>query len=76
MYIPSLIHPPMFVLIHGPLDNFSYFQYENYLGEIKKSIKSVKYPLHEVFNRIIEKQNILYGKHPPQLFSQSPASAY
>jgi len=71
--VHSLIHLPMFVLIHGPLDNFSCFQYENYLGDIKKSIKSIKYPLQEIFNRIIEKQNILYGKLPPQLFSQSPA---
>jgi len=63
----------MFVLIHGPLDNFNCFQYENYLGDIKKSIKSIIYPLQEVFNRLIEKQNILYGKYPPQLFSQSPA---
>lgn len=43
--VHSLIHLPMFVLKHGPLDNFSCFQYENYLGDIKKSIKSIKYPL-------------------------------
>lgn len=70
--VHSLIHLPMFVLVHGPLDNFSCFKYENYLGDIKKSIKSIKYPLQEIFNRIIEKQNILYGELPPQLFSKNP----
>lgn len=47
---------PISVLIHGPLDNFSCFQYENYLNDIKKSIKSTKYTLQEIFNRIIESE--------------------
>lgn len=55
----SLIHLPRFVLIHGPLDNFSCFRYENYLHELKKSIKYAKYSLQEAFNRILEKQKII-----------------
>lgn len=54
--IHSLIHLPRFVSIHGPLDNFSCFRYENYLHELKKSIKCSKHPLQEAFNRIKEKQ--------------------
>ncbi|CAI6363897.1 unnamed protein product [Macrosiphum euphorbiae] len=54
--VHNLVHLPMFVKIHGSLDNFSCFKYENYLQEIKKSIKSAKYPLPEITNRIIEKQ--------------------
>lgn len=69
--VHSLIHLPMYVLIHGPLDNFSCFRYENYLQEIKKSIKSIKYPLQEIFNRIMEKQSI-DDKLSSQLFSQHP----
>lgn len=61
----------MYVLIHGPLDNFSCFRYENYLQEIKKPIKSIKYPLQEIFNRIMEKQKI-NDKLPSQIFSQHP----
>ncbi|KAF0757010.1 Uncharacterized protein FWK35_00011852 [Aphis craccivora] len=37
----SLIHLPYYVKIHGCLDNFSAFKYENYLGVIKKSILHV-----------------------------------
>lgn len=48
----------MFVKIHGPLDNFSCFCYENYLQEFKKSVKCGQYPIHEIFNRIKEKQKI------------------
>lgn len=55
--VHSLIHLPMYVLIHGPLDNFSCFPYENYLQDIKKSIKSIKYPLQEIYDRIIENTN-------------------
>lgn len=54
--VHSLLHLPMFVKNHGPLDKFSCFKYENYLQEIKFSIKSSKYCLQEVFNRISEKQ--------------------
>ncbi|XP_050434163.1 uncharacterized protein LOC126841626 [Adelges cooleyi] len=57
--VHSLIHLPRYVLIHGPLDNFSCFRYENYLQELKKSIKCAKYPLQEAFNRIKEKQQVI-----------------
>lgn len=56
--VHNLLHLPRFVKIHRPLDNFNCFKYENYLQEIKKSIKSAKYPLQEITNRIKEKQNI------------------
>lgn len=61
----------MYVLIHGPLDNFSCFRYENYLQDLKKSIKSIKYLLQDIFNRIIEKQN-LSDRLPSNLFTQYP----
>ncbi|CAI6343825.1 unnamed protein product [Macrosiphum euphorbiae] len=54
--VHSLLHLPMYVKVHGCLDNFSCFKYENYLQYIKKSVKSAKYPLQEVTNRIMEKQ--------------------
>lgn len=69
--VHSLIHLPMFVLHHGPLDNFSCFKYENYLHDIKKSIKSIKYPLQEIYNRIIEKYKML-NEFPFQLSRQHP----
>jgi len=57
--VHSLIHLPFFTLLHGPLDNFSSFRYENYLQYIKKSIKCIKYPLQEIYNRITEKQQLI-----------------
>lgn len=60
--VHSLLHLPMYVKIHGALDTFSCFKYENYLQELKKTIKCAKYPLQEMYNRIIEKQNIFLSE--------------
>ncbi|CAI6342671.1 unnamed protein product [Macrosiphum euphorbiae] len=68
--VHSLIHLPMFSMIHGPLDSFSAFRYENYLQFIKKSLKSTKYPLQEILNRIVEKQKTDNSKF--DLYPQLP----
>jgi len=54
--VHSLVHLPLYVRIHGALDNFGCFKYENYLQEIKYSIKGGRYPLQKLSNRILEKQ--------------------
>jgi len=59
--VHSLIHLSYYVQIHGCLDNFSAFKFENYLGQLKKSIKHSRYPLQEAANRIIENMNIMYN---------------
>lgn len=51
--VHSLIHLPFFANLHGSLDNFSAFKYENYLQYLKKSMKCCKYPLSEIKNKII-----------------------
>jgi len=61
--IHSLIHLPYYAKIHGCLDNFSAFKYENYLGLLKKSISHSRFPLQEAANRILEKINIMYSDH-------------
>lgn len=68
--VHSLVHLPMFTLLHGPLDNYSSFRYENYLQYLKKSLKSERYPLQEIYNRIIEKQQLFNSQS--QLTSDSP----
>lgn len=55
--VHNLIHVADFVLIHGALDTFSAFKYENYLQFIKKSSKNSRYPLQDTYNRIIEQVN-------------------
>lgn len=56
--VHNLVHLPECVKIHGPLDKFSVFKYENHLQEIKKKIKKTRFPLQEAYNRIIEKTNL------------------
>lgn len=56
--VHGLIHIAHFVKIHGPLDKFSAFKFENYLQMIKMSLKNARFPLQDVFNRIIEQTKI------------------
>lgn len=52
--VHGLIHVSNFVKLLGPLDNFSAFKYENYLGFLKKITKNGSYPLEDIYNRVIE----------------------
>ncbi|XP_022166117.1 uncharacterized protein LOC111030759, partial [Myzus persicae] len=56
--VHGLIYVADFVLMHGSLDTFSAFKYENYLQFLKKSCKNSRYPLEDTYNRIMEHVNI------------------
>lgn len=71
--VHNLIHLPDDVLMHGPLDAFSAFKYENFMYSIKKLLKTSKSPLQQFINRINElkkhsnsvafnRENQLYGE--------------
>lgn len=53
--VHSLSHLYKDVDVYGSLDNFSAFPFENYLGELKRLIRSPKKPLQQVFRRLKEK---------------------
>lgn len=55
--VHSLIHLPKDVKNFGPLESFSAFKYESYLGKLKSKIRASSRPLHQISNRIIE-QNL------------------
>jgi hypothetical protein len=42
----------------GPLDNAACFPFENYLGHLKRLIKSPKNPLMQIVHRLSEKENM------------------
>lgn len=48
------------VLVYGPLDNFSAFPFENYLGQLKRLLKSNNNPLAQVYRRVSEIENARY----------------
>ncbi|XP_025208584.1 uncharacterized protein LOC112603960 [Melanaphis sacchari] len=60
--VHGLIHLADFVLIHGHLDLFSAFKYENYLQFLKKSCKNDRFPLQDAYNRIMENIEIQINK--------------
>lgn len=56
--VHGLVHVANDALMFGPLDSYSAFQFENYLGKIKKLIKTSDKPLKQLINRIVEERNI------------------
>lgn len=48
---------------YGPLDNASAFPFENYLGQIKKSVKKPAYVVQQVVNNVSQKQRNRTIKH-------------
>lgn len=56
--VHSLVHLANDVRKYGPLDLFSAFKFENYLGELKQKIRSPAKPLQQIINRLHELTNI------------------
>ncbi|KYM96038.1 hypothetical protein ALC62_13308 [Cyphomyrmex costatus] len=52
--VHCLIHLPEDVAMYGPLDKFSAFPFENFLGKLKRLIKSAKQPLIQLCKRLHE----------------------
>ena len=56
--VHGLNHLSADVLKHGPLDSFSAFPFENFLYQLKKTIRKSKDPLQQVVRREIERREI------------------
>lgn len=52
--VHSLLHICDDVLLYGPLEEFSCFQYENHLGKMKRYVRGKSLPLAQIHNRIVE----------------------
>ncbi|KAB0795060.1 hypothetical protein PPYR_11899 [Photinus pyralis] len=66
--IHILLHLSDDVIKYGPLDQFSCFPFENFLGQIKRLIRSPTNTLQQACCRIQEIQNIRFNvnqMHPP-----------
>lgn len=52
--VHGLIHLANDVELHGPLDSFSSFQFENYMQQIKKRVRKDNKPLEQIIRRHTE----------------------
>lgn len=52
--IHLLSHLPDDCMNNGPLDNFSAFKFESFLGTLKNFVKSPYKPIQQIYNRILE----------------------
>lgn len=50
----------------GPVENFSAFKFENFLGRVKKSIRSSTLPLSQIVKRVSESGPLLGAKVKPE----------
>ena len=57
--VHSLIHLVEDAKKFGPLDNVSSFKYENYLGRLKKLVRSAQKPCVQIVKRILESRDHL-----------------
>lgn len=56
--VHSIIHLADDCLTHGPLDRFSCFPFETYLGRLKRLIRSSNRPLAQMVRRISELDHV------------------
>lgn len=59
-----LSHLPSDVEMYGSLDSFSAFPFENYLGQLKRLVRSPYEPLQQVYLRLQENRNSISRKSP------------
>lgn len=52
--VHNLIHLPDDAEKFGPLDSFSSFPFENYLGQLKRLLRSPNKPLQQICRRVVE----------------------
>lgn len=60
--VHNLQHVVEDVKMYGRLDNSSAFEYESFLGKLKKLVHSGKHPLQEVSNRLMEHSDHIIEK--------------
>lgn len=58
--VHNLLHLCDDVLLYGQLDNFSAFKFESYMSKIKRRMKNSRYPLQQIYNRVIEDRKLPY----------------
>uniref|UniRef100_A0A1B0CHB2 Putative transposase domain-containing protein n=1 Tax=Lutzomyia longipalpis TaxID=7200 RepID=A0A1B0CHB2_LUTLO len=56
--VHMLLHVTECVRIHGNMNSFSAYRFENFLQEIKKAIKSARHILTQLYRRMAEEQHV------------------
>ncbi|KAG0426511.1 hypothetical protein HPB47_026388 [Ixodes persulcatus] len=65
--VHSLVHLAQDVRMFGSLDSFSAFPFENFLGQMKKLLRSPSLPLQQIVRRISELQPASSTRPAPQV---------
>lgn len=76
--VHSLTHLAEDVKKFGPLDSFSAFPFENFLGQLKRLVRTSKLPLQQVVRRLSEKaqQRIPLARQKRQVANGQPKKSH
>lgn len=66
--VHSVIHLPADVRRHGPVDDFSAFPFENFLGQMKKMVRQPKNAVQQVVLRLDEMSRFEEPCKPPRIY--------
>lgn len=64
--IHGLIHLANDVRVHGHLDNFSAFKFENFLGFTKRLVRSPKQPIKQVVRQLLQRKELTLSISAPE----------
>lgn len=59
--VHSLLHLAADVRLHGPLDSYSAYKFEDKIRQLKRMIKSNNRVPEQLFNRVMERRNLNYS---------------
>ena len=79
--VHSLLHLPRIAMSHGSLDSVSAYSFENYLGELKRSVRSPFHPCVSLVKHVYERQEAcknqtLQEEGNCQIYTQYPNNCY
>jgi len=69
--VHNLLHLCDDVLLFGKVDNFSAFSFENYMSKIKRKMKNSRYPLQQIYNRVVEIRKLLTSVNMFNLYEEN-----
>lgn len=76
-----LLHLPRIAMTHGSLDSVSAYSFENYLGELKRSVRSPLHPIVSLIKHVYERQEacknqMLQEEGNQKIYTKYPNNCY
>ena len=78
--VHTLLHLPRIAMTHGSLESVSAYCFENYLGLLKRSVRSARHPMVSLIKGVYERQEAnkpnVITKSAPKIHTRYPNNCY